>query len=159
MISKLHPQLTDKKPKSKQKTKRFHCHAKVSSPQILWLAFWGLIYKILHGSVVSWKNITSPHRAHRKGSFLRNTASKGEFTQRMDIELSTFSRVNTLSSYWREASGLLNSLIVSKFLRNWNGLAVTLATEEKLPGLQGGDEREGESLEDLVSEQVAKSSF
>lgn len=36
----------------------------------------------------------------------------------MDIELGTFSRVNTLSDYWREASGLLNSLLVSKFLRN-----------------------------------------
>lgn len=75
-------------------------------------------YKILHGSVVSWKNITSPHRAHRKVSFLRNTGSKGEFTQRMDIELGTFSRVNTLSDYWREASGLLNSLLVSKCLCN-----------------------------------------
>lgn len=73
----------------------------------------------------------------------------------MDIELGTFSRVNTgVSSFWKEASGLLNSLIVPQFLCNRNGLPIALHAEEKLPRLQSLAERgreRREALEGLAS--------
>lgn len=78
----------------------------------------------------------SPYRAQRKGppSPWGTQEVKENLHKEWTCNWAPFPRVNTgVSSYWKEASGLLNSLLVSQFLCNWNGLAIALAAEENLP--------------------------
>lgn len=71
-----------------------------------------------------------------KGSFLRNTGSEGECTQRMDILTGYLYQSKHLEQLLEGGQWAFTEVsFVSKFLRKWNGLAVTLAAEEKLPGL------------------------